>query len=122
MKTTIPEDTSRKIGSRSHNRHVAEGIDAHEKTRVAPSSLLKRFDSDLKERVERRYEEVGKILSEYLGKPYYSKDSFILYKGNCVDALDRLRGSTIGIELALTSPPYNIRKEYESPLSPDEYI
>ncbi len=122
MKTTIAEDASRKIGSRSHNRHVAEGINAHEATRIAPSSLLKRFDNDLRERIERRYEEVEKILIEHLGEPYYSKDGFILYKENCVDVLDRLRNSTIGIDLTLTSPPYNLRKEYETPLSLDEYI
>lgn len=122
MKITVTADCNRRIGSKDHNRHVAEGITAHRETQVAPSSLLKPFDSELQRRIENRYEEIERILRQRLGKPYFSKDGFILYQGNCVDFLGRLRESNISIELALTSPPYNIGKEYEKPLTLDEYI
>src|SRR3989304_9330785 len=122
MKIVLTEDSNRRIGCRDHNRHVAEGIDAHKATQIAPLSLLKPFDPDLLKRIERRHEEVERILSRHLGKPYFAQNGFILYKGSCVDFLDRLRGSSINIDLALTSPPYNIGKEYEKTLTIEEYI
>ena len=122
MKIVLTEDSNRRIGCRDHNRHVAEGIDAHKATQIAPLSLLQPFELDLLKRIERRHEEVERILSQHLGKPYFSQNGFILYKGGCVDFLERLRGSSINIDLALTSPPYNIGKEYEKILTLEEYI
>ncbi len=122
MKITVTADSNRRIGSKDHNKHVAEGIEAHRTTQVAPSSLLQPFDPELERRFDGRYEAVDRILRKYLGKPYYSDGGFILYQGNCVDLLERLRGSDVNIELALTSPPYNIGKEYERPLTLEEYL
>lgn len=122
MKIVIAEDSNRRIGSKDHNRYVAEGIDAHKTTQIAPSSLLKPFSAELQERINQRYKEVERILSQHLGKPYFSQDGFILFNGNCVDLLEKLHNSGTNIDLALTSPPYNIGKEYEKPLSLEEYI
>jgi len=122
MKITVTADSNRRIGSKDHNKHVAEGIEAHRTTQVAPSSLLQPFDPELERRFDGRYEEVDRILRKYLGKPYYSDGGFILYQGSCVDFLERLHGSDVNIELALTSPPYNIGKEYEQPLTLEEYL
>lgn len=122
MKVTIIEDNSRKIASRYHNRHIAEGINTHNATTIAPPSLLKRFDRDLLRRVEGRHQQIETILIQHLGDPYLSKEGFILYKGSCTDFLERLRSSKIGFDLTLTSPPYNIGKEYEKPLSLGDYI
>ncbi|MFN8626394.1 MAG: site-specific DNA-methyltransferase [Candidatus Binatia bacterium] len=121
-KIVIAEDSNRRIGSRDHNRHVAEGINAHKATQIVPSPLLNPFSADLQERINQRHEEVEQILSQHLGKPYFSQDGFILFNGSCVELLEKLRDSNANIDLALTSPPYNIGKEYEKPLSLEEYI
>ncbi len=55
-----------------------------------------------------------------LGKPYCSGDGYAIYCADCVAALDQLRADVF--ELTITSPPYNIGKEYERSLPLDEYL
>lgn len=43
-----------------------------------------------------------------------------LYNGDCLDFLDTIPDNTI--QLIVTSPPYNIGKEYEKRLDIDEYV
>lgn len=52
-------------------------------------------------------------------EPYYSDGVFTLYLGDCLDVLPHL-GSAV--DLTVTSPPYNIGKEYEAARSLAEYI
>jgi adenine-specific DNA-methyltransferase len=122
MKIPGFEVNNRRIDSKEHNKYAAEGRNIHKATQIAPSSLLQRLDVKLQERIEGRYKEIEIILRQRLGQPFFSDVGFILYQGNCVDFLEQLRGSKFCIELAVTSPPYNIGKEYEQPLSVDEYI
>ncbi len=44
----------------------------------------------------------------------------VVFEGNCVDLLDQI--PTESIKLIVTSPPYNIGKEYEKRLSIDQYL
>lgn len=122
MKVAVIKDNSRRIGGADHNKYVAEGINPHKGTHVAPSSLLQKFDVTLQEQILNRYTEVENLLRKYLGDPFFSKLGFILYQGNCTELLDRLRESNVRIELTVTSPPYNIGKEYELPLSVEDYV
>jgi adenine-specific DNA-methyltransferase len=46
-----------------------------------------------------------------LGAPYYEAPDVLLYQGDSIDLMGRLSGSTF--DLTVTSPPYNIGKEYE---------
>ena len=64
MKVVVRKDNSntRKIGSEGHNKYVAEGINPHKETHVAPSSLLQPFDVTLQERILDRYTEIEKLL------------------------------------------------------------
>ena len=55
-----------------------------------------------------------------LGKPYYEKDFVLLYNIDCIAALKILPRNYI--DLVLTSPPYNIGKEYEKVLPIEDYI
>lgn len=57
---------------------------------------------------------------ELLGEPYFRAPSIALYQGDCVELMGRL--GPVGVDLTVTSPPYNIGKEYEQPLSLDEYV
>ena len=55
-----------------------------------------------------------------LGAPYCSGDGYAIYCGDCVEALRKLPERAVA--LTVTSPPYNIGKEYEQPLPLDEYL
>ena len=61
-----------------------------------------------------------KNVREVLGKPYYEADDVLLYQGDCQEILKNLDGESL--DLVVTSPPYNIGKEYESPLELVDYV
>ena len=122
MKISVLEDNSRKIGSREHNRHVANGIEAHKPTQIAPPSLYKPLDPGEKQRFLNRVTYVENIMLQHIGTPYYSNNGFILYNTDCANSMELLCHSEINIELTLTSPPYNIGKEYEKSLTLLEYV
>ncbi|RMG12176.1 MAG: site-specific DNA-methyltransferase [Cyanobacteria bacterium J055] len=122
QKVSIPEDSSRKISSPSHNSYVLEGVDPHQTTQVAPPALLQPISEELEQNISSRYKSVEEELKSHLGEPFYSDSGFILYQGDSTLLLDRLSNTNLEIDLAITSPPYNIGKEYEQTLSVDEYI
>lgn len=55
-----------------------------------------------------------------LGKPAHRQDGVLVYRGDCVELLSKLPADSI--QLTVTSPPYNIGKEYETPLPLDQYL
>jgi adenine-specific DNA-methyltransferase len=55
-----------------------------------------------------------------LGKPYYQTADCMLFNLDCVEAMQAMPDSCI--DLTITSPPYNIGKEYEKPLPLPEYL
>lgn len=57
---------------------------------------------------------------KYLGNPEYEDDDVLIYKGDSLSLMERIPDCSI--PLTVTSPPYNIGKEYESVLSLDDYI
>ncbi len=60
-------------------------------------------------------------VKEVLGNPFYENDGVIIYNMDCVEGLEKLNGK-IKIDATVTSPPYNIGKEYEDILHLDRYI
>lgn len=55
-----------------------------------------------------------------LGKPYYKCSNVAIY--NC-DSLEKMKNFPLSsVDLVITSPPYNIGKEYEKDLSVNEYV
>lgn len=56
-----------------------------------------------------------------LGKPFYNKNNILLYEGDCIEILKLLENKKL-IDSTITSPPYNIGKEYEKILKDTEYI
>jgi len=44
-----------------------------------------------------------------------------LYKGDCLEVMDRLIADGVKVDAVITSPPYNAKKEYEKELSLSEY-
>lgn len=60
-------------------------------------------------------------IKKQLGVPYYEDESVLLYNIDCIEALKKLKGH-VEFNLTVTSPPYNIGKEYEKIKPVDEYI
>jgi len=56
-----------------------------------------------------------------LGPADYSSPGVRLYNRDCLQAIRQLRSSDI-VKLTITSPPYNIGKEYEGEVSQHEYL
>ena len=59
-------------------------------------------------------------LKSRLGIPYYENDHVLIFNRECVSAMQLLENEII--DLTVTSPPYNIGKEYEKNLSIEDYI
>jgi adenine-specific DNA-methyltransferase len=57
---------------------------------------------------------------EILGEPYYKTDTVAIYNRDCVAALKLLPAGLV--DLTVTSPPYNIGKEYETNMALTDYI
>jgi adenine-specific DNA-methyltransferase len=55
-----------------------------------------------------------------LGAPFSSGDGYATYCADSVTSLRRLPPEIL--DLTVTSPPYNIGKEYEKPLPAEEYL
>lgn len=55
-----------------------------------------------------------------LGPAAYEHDSVLIYQGDCSSLMEQLPPESV--QLTVTSPPYNIGKEYESPLPLHEYL
>lgn len=63
--------------------------------------------------------EVLDEVKSYLGKPFYGKGDLLLYNMDCIEGLSRIERPII--DLTVTSPPYNIGKEYEKIVPLEEY-
>lgn len=59
-------------------------------------------------------------IESMLGAPSHRGAGYLIYQGDCMDFLQRLENDAI--PLTVTSPPYNIGKEYESVRGIDHYI
>ena len=59
-------------------------------------------------------------ISKLLGKPYFQSSNCLIYNLDCLEAMTILPDESIN--LTVTSPPYNIGKEYENLLPLDDYI
>jgi adenine-specific DNA-methyltransferase len=55
-----------------------------------------------------------------LGVPSYEAEGIAIFQGDCLDLMRRLPSEII--DLTVTSPPYNIGKEYENVLSLAQYL
>lgn len=55
-----------------------------------------------------------------LGKPYCAGEGYAIYCADCLPTLKKMPNGFVS--LTVTSPPYNIGKEYETPLPLEEYL
>ncbi|WP_243336972.1 DNA-methyltransferase [Anaeromyxobacter soli] len=68
------------------------------------------------------FERLVAQLRSDVGEPYFAADGYILYCGDSLPLLRRLHQAGVTARLCLTSPPYNIGKEYEKPRPLPEYL
>jgi adenine-specific DNA-methyltransferase len=61
------------------------------------------------------FEQERKIAGEFT-----LAESIVVYQGDCLDLLKTIPDESL--QLIITSPPYNIGKEYEKKLHPDHYL
>lgn len=59
-------------------------------------------------------------LTQILGTPYFQSENCLIYNQDCLEALKKIPNNLL--QLTVTSPPYNIGKEYEKPLPLAEYL
>ena len=59
-------------------------------------------------------------VTSVLGTPTHSGSGYAIYQGDCLELMGQLPDEVI--TLTVTSPPYNIGKEYEEVLSIGEYL
>ena len=64
-------------------------------------------------------DELG-ILRAQLGDPAHSGDDFLVYQGDCVELMESIEPALF--QLTVTSPPYNIGKEYEVVKGVGDYL
>lgn len=112
----------RPIADPNNNRFVAEGVPLHRRTEIAPTGLLAQTSAELAAELELRHQAVLRDLTTTLGDPYFAEDGFVLYCGDCEPRLAALTESGTRVDLTVTSPPYNIGKEYERPQPLEEYL
>jgi adenine-specific DNA-methyltransferase len=117
-----PTSGVRRIANKSHNQFIANGVDQHRPTRAVPESFLVPLSPEQKTTVAQSQEAALAILDSILGRPTFSAPGFILYKGDCVASMEKLRQSRFQSDLTVTSPPYNIGKEYEKIVAVDDYV
>jgi adenine-specific DNA-methyltransferase len=56
-----------------------------------------------------------------LGQPFYENEQSIIYNMDCSEGLSLLKDH-VELDSTITSPPYNIGKEYEQIMDLDEYV
>ncbi len=59
-------------------------------------------------------------IKDTLGKPYFEAENCLLYAGDCLEIMKRIKEPQF--DLTVTSPPYNIGKEYERPMPLEDYL
>lgn len=60
------------------------------------------------------------LIKDKVGKPYFDSNNVLLYKMDCSEFMESLDSEII--DLTITSPPYNIGKEYENIVKNEDYL
>jgi adenine-specific DNA-methyltransferase len=61
-------------------------------------------------------------IKNVLGQPDYENDFGLIYNQDCQEGLKKLLNNGVELDITITSPPYNIGKEYEKIMPLDDYI
>ena len=92
------------------------------RSRIVPPSFINTISAESRDKRDEKVNELSRELQKAIGEPYFHQDGFFLYNAPCEQLLPKLHDADIQIPLCVTSPPYNIGKEYEENLSVEEYV
>ena len=113
---------ARVIADAQKNSFVRNGVSKHSATKVAPQSFFEPFPAQTESALLERQCDVERQLKKKLGKPFFTGPGFILYQADCVNGLQGITETSVGFQLTITSPPYNIGKEYEEISELSDYV
>jgi adenine-specific DNA-methyltransferase len=94
----------------------------HTPTSTVPHGLLQRIGDEGRRSCTKSAQRIAELLGPDVGAPYYSREGFLLYQADCQRVLEALERGRVSVHLTVTSPPYNIGKEYESNLPLTAYL
>lgn len=70
--------------------------------------------------MNKSHAEIAQYIKKLLGTPTFEAPGALIYSGDCLELMKKLPDALVN--LTVTSPPYNIGKEYEDILSIDKYL
>jgi adenine-specific DNA-methyltransferase len=117
----VTTEEKRRIADPDLNQHIRDRPN-HKPTRMAPDSFFVPQPPTVQESVAARTAEVAKQLHSSLGAPFFEQPGFLLYNADLLDCLAGFARAGVQVNLTITSPPYNIGKEYEAPQEVSEYV
>lgn len=108
----------------TEDRRIASAAARPPRTRSTPvpHGLLQSPDLAARCRCRDQALAAAERLWPLLGKPYYEREGFLLYHGDCRHVLRAMAEREVEVALTVTSPPYNIGKAYEQPLELQDYV
>ena len=112
----------RRIEDKEHNEFVRDGVDEHRPTKIATERLLADQSSELGEAIHNKQQEIVSALKQSYGAPFFEGQGFVLFNDDCASLLKAIQEAQIQLDLTVTSPPYNIGKEYEQNMAVDNYV
>lgn len=112
---------SRRIGNIEENFYLSNPI-KHQSTKIATEGILENRTENEQKRIAEKTETLLADFRAVLGKPFFAAPGFILFNCDSLESMKSLQGQCGNFDLTITSPPYNIGKEYESSLTCEEYI
>ena len=65
--------------------------------------------------------DIDKLIKK-IGKPYFSENNLYIFNMKCEDGIQAMADIGLKVNSTITSPPYNIGKEYEKKLPVEKYI
>ncbi len=112
----------RKIDDSRFNSFVGNGAPEHQATKISPIEVDKELIASRKHIIHEKQEEIISLLTPRVGRPYFSEDGFIMYNIDSTVLMKYMLEAGVKIDLTVTSPPYNIGKEYEQIIDIEKYV
>ncbi|HPJ81977.1 MAG TPA: site-specific DNA-methyltransferase [Saccharofermentans sp.] len=112
----------RRIANQEANIFVREGVNKHRPTKIAPEKILSPLDDGTREAIIAKQDNLLSKIESFCGKPYFTAPGFILFNNDSVEIMQQLRDTEERVDLCITSPPYNIGKEYEHIIDVNKYV
>jgi adenine-specific DNA-methyltransferase len=99
---------------------ILAGAPAASDTSASLAAMTSTYEQAFASNREISKVEVLDVVRAALGPATYDRHNVLLYRGDCIELLERLPEGVVN--LTVTSPPYNIGKEYETTREISDYL